>query len=88
MLPVSYLSVSDFVEKTRRSLLCIDHYDEHAVIFEYGATSMHVSLSSTAVTTFYKIGLTAADIYARPAIREHVNLSPNVLMVFYEVFTG
>ncbi|EPX1072222.1 colibactin polyketide synthase ClbO [Escherichia coli] len=71
MLPVSYLSVSDFVEKTWRSLLCIDHYDEHAVIFEYGATSMHVISFVDSCNHIYKIGLTAADIYARPAIREH-----------------
>ena len=57
MLPVSYLSVSDFREKTWRSLLCIDHYDEHAVIFEYGSDlDASLSLSSTAVTTFIKIG--------------------------------
>ncbi|OKB66471.1 polyketide synthase [Serratia marcescens] len=70
-LPVSYLSVSDFVEKTWRSLLCIDRYDEQTVIFEYGATSMHIISFVNSCNHIYKIGLSAADIYARPGIREH-----------------
>lgn len=70
-MPVSYVSVNDFVEKTWRSLLCIDRYDEAAIIFEYGATSMHIISFVNSCNHIYKTGLSVADIYARPSISEH-----------------
>lgn len=70
-LPLSYASVEDFVRKMWCTLLGIDNYSEEETIFEYGANSLYIISFVNRCNHIYKTSLTAADIYAKPCIKEH-----------------